>query len=74
MDTILETLLDQVDIPAFIPFLCLGLKDQDDVQMLSHQILAKLCLAQPGAVLSALDAVQEPLDKTVNKKVRTFHE
>jgi hypothetical protein len=39
MDTILETLLDQVDIPAFIPFLCLGLKDQDDVQMLSHQVL-----------------------------------
>ena len=70
MDTILDTLLAQVDIPAFIPFLCLGLKDQDDVQMLCHQILAKLCTEDPGSVLSALDAVLEPLDKTVNKKVK----
>ena len=48
MDTILDTLLERVDIPAFLPYLCLGLKDHEDVAMLSHQILAKVCAVQPS--------------------------
>jgi len=68
MDTLLDTLLERVDIPAFLPFLCEGLKDSEDVAMLSHKILAKVCQVQPGAVLSALDSILEPLDKRIHKK------
>ena len=38
--------------------------------MLSHQILVKLCNHAPVQVLSSLELLVEPLDKTVNKKVK----
>ncbi|TMW57399.1 hypothetical protein Poli38472_003324 [Pythium oligandrum] len=69
-DTLLEVLPQELDVAAFFPYLQVGLKDQDDVQMLCHQILAKICRLQPGAIVSALDYVLEPLEKTVNKKVK----
>ena len=49
---------------------CARAPPQDDVQMLSHQILVKLCNHAPVQVLSSLELLVEPLDKTVNKKVK----
>ena len=64
MDTLLDTMPGRVNLPLFInPYLCAGLKDHDDIQVLSHQILIKACALQPAAVLSALDTLVEPLDK-----------
>lgn len=40
-----------------------------DVQMLCHQIVAKVSEYSPGGVLSSLDALIEPLEKTCNKQV-----
>ncbi|RLN98459.1 hypothetical protein BBJ28_00019453 [Nothophytophthora sp. Chile5] len=70
IDTLIETLPQQLDITLFFPHLQLGLRDQDDIQMLSHQILVKICLVQPGSVVGALDLLVEPLEKTLNKKVK----
>uniref|UniRef100_K3X436 TATA-binding protein interacting (TIP20) domain-containing protein n=1 Tax=Globisporangium ultimum (strain ATCC 200006 / CBS 805.95 / DAOM BR144) TaxID=431595 RepID=K3X436_GLOUD len=70
VDTLIETLPQQVDIASFFPHLQQGLRDQDDIQMLSHQILVKICHVQPGSVVGALDLLVEPLEKTVNKKVK----
>ncbi|CAM9770017.1 unnamed protein product, partial [Sphacelaria rigidula] len=41
-----------------------------DVQMLCHQIVAKVSEYSPGGVLSSLDAIIDPLEKTCNKQVR----
>ena len=70
INTVLDTLPDQMDVGAFIPFLADGLGDKDDVQMLCHQILIKICGYAPGAVLSSLDSLVDPLEKTVMKKVK----
>jgi cullin-associated NEDD8-dissociated protein 1 len=70
VDTLIETLPQQLDIVSFFPHLQQGLRDQDDIQMLSHQILVKICHVQPGSVVGALDLLVEPLEKTVNKKVK----
>ena len=57
-----------MDAIAFVEYLKLGLEDHDDVQMLSHQILIKLCNVEPGVVLSALDMLSVALDKTTNRR------
>lgn len=41
-----------------------------DVQMLCHQIVAKVSEYSPGGVLGSLDALIEPLEKTCNKQVQ----
>ncbi|GLE05947.1 hypothetical protein PINS_up015158 [Pythium insidiosum] len=70
LDTLLDVLPQQLDVAGLFAHLKLGLADQDDVQMLCHQILVKICHITPGAVVGALDMVVEPLEKTVNKKVK----
>lgn len=70
IDTVLTTLPDKVDIPAFMPALTNGLGDHDDVQMLCHQIVMKLCRINPTAVTNALEMVLKPLEQTVNRKVK----
>jgi len=70
INTVLDTLPDQMDVGAFMPYLETGLGDKEDVQMLCHQILIKICGYAPGAVLSSLDSLVDPLEKTVTKKVK----
>lgn len=70
IDTLLDVLPQQVDISLLLPHLQRGLRDQDDIQLLSHQILIKICRVQPGSVVGALDVLLEPLEKTLNKKVK----
>ncbi|RLO07596.1 hypothetical protein DYB28_000406 [Aphanomyces astaci] len=67
-DTLLDTLPGEVDVNAFAPYLLKGLEDHDDVQMLSHQILAKLTTVAPGTVLSNLDVLCVVLDKALNRR------
>jgi len=43
MDSILECALERVNAGAFIARLIAGLKDVDDVKMLCHQLVSKLC-------------------------------
>ena len=52
-------------------FRCLqGMGDsKPDVQMLCHQVVAKVSEYSPAGVLGSLDALIEPLEKTCNKQV-----
>ncbi|RLN67459.1 hypothetical protein BBP00_00001615 [Phytophthora kernoviae] len=70
VDTLIQMVPQQLDITLFFDQLKRGLGDQDDIQMLSHQILIKICIVQPGSIVGALDSLIEPLEKTVNKKVK----
>ncbi|OWZ20330.1 Cullin-associated NEDD8-dissociated protein [Phytophthora megakarya] len=70
VDTLIQVLPQQLDISLFFDQLKRGLGDQDDIQMLSHQILIKICYVQPGSIVGALDSLVEPLEKTINKKVK----
>ncbi|OQR95878.1 Cullin-associated NEDD8-dissociated protein, partial [Thraustotheca clavata] len=68
IDTLLDTLPREVDANHFVEYLKLGLEDHDDVQMLCHQILVKLCNVEPGVVLSELEMLGAALDKTTNRR------
>lgn len=70
VETLVQVLPQQLDISLFLDQLKRGLGDQDDIQMLSHHILIKICNVQPGSIVSALDLLVEPLEKTINKKVK----
>ncbi|CEG47211.1 TATA-binding protein-interacting protein [Plasmopara halstedii] len=70
VETLIQVLPQQLDISLFIDQLKRGLGDLDDIQMLSHQILIKICNVQPGSIVGALDSLVEPLEKTINKKVK----
>ena len=41
-----------------------------DVQAQAHQLLVKLCALDAASVLSKADAIAEPLDKAIHKKIK----
>lgn len=71
VDTLLDSCLDQINYSAFItPYLLSGLSDHYDVKMPCHLILSKLAEKCGSAVLAVLDALVEPLEKTVTNKTK----
>lgn len=71
VDTLLDSCLDQIDCSSFItPYLLSGLSDHYDVKMPCHLILSKLAEKCGSAVLAVLDALVEPLEKTVTNKTK----
>nr|POF09908.1 isoform 2 of cullin-associated nedd8-dissociated protein 1 [Quercus suber] len=79
VDTLLDSCLDQVNPSSFIvPYLKSGLDssttsldsllDHCDVKMPCHLIPSKLADKCPSAVLSVLDSLVDPLQKTINFK------
>ncbi|GJP34416.1 hypothetical protein CLOM_g18863 [Closterium sp. NIES-68] len=72
MDTLLSTCLHRIQPAAFItPFLISGLSDNYDVKMPCHLVLAKLAEKCGPSVLAVIDALVEPLEKTVTARVKT---
>ncbi|KAI3438733.1 hypothetical protein D9Q98_001153 [Chlorella vulgaris] len=71
MDELLDRCYDRVDAAAFIQHLESGLRDHYDVKMVAHPILTKLAAIAPGQVTSALDRLVEPLQATLQAKVKT---
>ncbi|EIE20950.1 TIP120-domain-containing protein [Coccomyxa subellipsoidea C-169] len=71
MDVLLDNCVDRLDFQAFILHLESGLKDHYDVKLPCHLLLAKLASAAPGQLLSALDRLVEPLEKTLTARVKT---
>ena len=47
------------------------LQDHYDVKLPCHLLLAKLASAAPGQLLSALDRLVDPLEKTLTARVKT---
>ena len=48
-----------------------GLKDQYDIKMGCHLILAKLAAVSPDAVLQVVNDMVEPLESTLNQKLKS---
>ncbi|KAH7437479.1 hypothetical protein KP509_05G074400 [Ceratopteris richardii] len=71
VDTLLDSCPDQINYSTFItPFLLSGLSDHYDVKMPCHLILSKLADKCGSTVLAVLDALVEPLEKTVTNKTK----
>ncbi|KAL4425586.1 hypothetical protein ABPG75_009602 [Micractinium tetrahymenae] len=70
MDELLDRCYDRVDAAAFIAHLESGLKDHYDIKTICHPVLAKLAAIAPGQVTSALDRLVEPLQGTLQAKVK----
>lgn len=71
INTILDTVPEQLNVVAFMQYLEAALTDtQPDVLMLCHQIVIKICAYAPNAVVGSLDGLVDPLEKTVMKKVK----
>ena len=65
INTILDTMPEQLDVASFIEPLKVGLADQQDVQVLCHQILIKILSNQlllvKGGILSHVEGLMVPL-------------
>jgi cullin-associated NEDD8-dissociated protein 1 len=71
IDTILDSMSGRLDLGELMPQLAKGVADaKPDVQMLCHQILTRICDMNPGAVLSNLEALLEPLNRTCTKPIK----
>jgi cullin-associated NEDD8-dissociated protein 1 len=70
VDTMLDTMTERVDVALFLEQLQSGLSDKEDIQLLCHQILIKLCAVQPVLILNAINPLLPPLEKGANKKVK----
>jgi len=71
MDTLLDSCLPYIDTNVFLHHLKSGLADHYDVKLPCHLILAKLAVASAPAVLGVLTDLVEPLEKTLNTKLKT---
>ncbi len=66
MLTFLDNISDRVNVNDFMQYLIMGFNDNEtDVQMLCHQILPKLCTLNPHILVESLDAIMEPLERTI---------
>lgn len=74
IDTLLDNIPDKVEPNALAENLIQGLEDMsDEVQMICHQVLSKLSDWAGGAVLGALDAIVDSLQKAVNKQIKLLN-
>ena len=76
INTILDVMPEYLDVAAFIGPLKDGLADQQDVQMLCHQILVKICgnrlLVVQGTILSHVEELVVPLKNLIEKTLKTI--
>jgi len=70
MYTLLDTCIDRLDIFEFLTHVQDGLKDHYDIKMLTYLMVARVAQLCPGAVLTKLDKLVEPLKQTVTTKVK----
>jgi cullin-associated NEDD8-dissociated protein 1 len=70
MYTLLDTCVDRLDIFEFLSHVQDGLKDHYDIKMLTYLMVARVAQLCPGAVLTKLDKLVEPLKSTVTTKVK----
>ena len=46
-----------------------SLPTQDELKLQAHQVLCRLCILFPTAVLGSVDSLIEPIEKAVSKKI-----
>jgi cullin-associated NEDD8-dissociated protein 1 len=76
INTILDSMPEQLDVAALIEPLKAGLADQQDVQVLCHQIVVKLLgnrfLLVKGSILSHVEGLVLPLKSLIDKTLKTI--
>lgn len=70
LDLLLDTCSEALDPQLFLVHLESGLNDHYDVKVPCHLMLSKLAAANAGAVLSRLERLLEPLEKTLTTKLK----
>uniref|UniRef100_A0A0P6FDL4 Cullin-associated NEDD8-dissociated protein n=1 Tax=Daphnia magna TaxID=35525 RepID=A0A0P6FDL4_9CRUS len=70
MYTLLDSCLDRLDVFEFLNHVELGLKDHNDIKMLTYLMVARLATLCPTAVLQRLDRLVEPLRTTCTARVK----
>lgn len=71
MDFMLDACPHKLNTGHFIERLVSGLGDEYDIRLLSHAMLCKLSGLAPSTVLASLDQIVEPLQKTLNTKLKS---
>ena len=61
----------QIDTQQFVRCVVRGLKDHYDIKMACHLILSKMAAVAPDAVLQVVNDMVEPLEKTLNQKLKS---
>ncbi len=70
MYTLLDTCVDRLDVFEFLSHVTDGLRDHYDIKMLTYLMVARVSQLCPGAVLTRLEKLVEPLKITVTTKVK----
>ena len=70
MYTLLDNCVDRLDVFEFLNYVQNGLKDHYDIKMLTYLMVARVAKLCPGAVLTKLEKLVEPLRTTVTTKVK----
>ena len=64
----LDHLPGSLDIGLFMPVLTKALGDVEDIQLQAHQIVMSMCARQPAYIVTAVESLVDPLEKTMHKK------
>lgn len=70
VETIVETLPSVLDVSAIMAVIPILLMDKDEIKLQAHQILTKISSYSPGTLVIYIDQYIEPLEKTINKKIK----
>ncbi|GBF96436.1 hypothetical protein Rsub_09235 [Raphidocelis subcapitata] len=71
LDILLDAAPGALDPPEFLACLVSGLGDHPDVRAPAHHMLARTAAAAPAAVLAQLDALIDPLEKTLTARTKS---
>ncbi|ORX63786.1 TIP120-domain-containing protein [Anaeromyces robustus] len=71
MYTLLNNRPNYLDLNVFIKYVLAGLRDpNNEIRILSHLIIQKLCIIAPNIVSQKLEDMVDPLQETLNKKTK----
>jgi len=71
MYTLLNNRPNYLDLNVFIKYVLAGLRDpNNEIRILSHLIIQKLCIIAPNIVSQKLEDMVDPLKETLDKKTK----
>jgi len=71
MYTLLNNRPNYLDLFEFIQYVLTGLRDpNNEIRILSHLIIQKLCIIAPNIISQRLEDMVDPLKETLNKKTK----
>ena len=71
LEILIDSCRSQIEFQAFVNHLESGFQDHYDVKMPAHLLLSKVCALDPSSVLSLLEKIVLPLEKTLSAKTKS---